>query len=374
MKKCVPGYSGLLALAVVTCAVLAGALLLPAPGDGPASTGHRQAAVGSPTPADNLGHAHDRTRTAGPTPTAAVPSPVHQAEPVGRNSPYFYLGWGNPQDPLDIMRTTGTKHFALAFVTSDGSCDPVWDDTRPLNGGPEAQAITRIRAAGGDVMVSFGGWSGRKLGQACGSAEELAGAYQKVIDAYRLRAIDIDIEADEARSADSRANTIDALKIVKEKNPGIKEYVTFSAEPDGPDENGLALINRAASVGVEIDGWVAMTFDFGAHRGSMAAVTTTCADGVARAVRDAYGYDRATAYAHTGISSMNGITDTSETVTLADYRTIVGYASAHHLARLSFWAVNRDRACPPDNHDGDACSGIGQEAYVYGRALARYHG
>src|SRR3954471_19388648 len=99
-------------------------------------------------------------------------------------APYLYLGWGNPQKPTDVMAATGVKWFTLAFILSDGGCNPKWDGSRPLKGGSDESAIKSIRAAGGDIVVSVGGWSGAKLGEKCSSATALAGAYQKVIDAY----------------------------------------------------------------------------------------------------------------------------------------------------------------------------------------------
>src|SRR5215475_14180993 len=129
------------------------------------------------------------------------------------------------------MSATGIKYFTLAFMLSDGTCNPKWDGDRALTGGNDQTQINAIRSAGGDVVVSFGGYSGNKLGEHCSSASALAGAYQKVIDAYHLKAIDIDIEATEAGTASVRQRVIDALKIIKTNNPGIKEYVTFGTTP-----------------------------------------------------------------------------------------------------------------------------------------------
>lgn len=80
-------------------------------------------------------------------------------------APYEYLGWGNPQKPTDVMAATGVKWFTLAFILSDGGCNPAWDGSRPLKGGSDESAIKSIRAAGGDIVVSVGGWSGAKLGE-----------------------------------------------------------------------------------------------------------------------------------------------------------------------------------------------------------------
>jgi len=297
------------------------------------------------------------------------------ADPVGLNAPYEYLGWGNPQKPTDVMAATGVKQFTLAFMLSDGGCNPKWDGTRALTGGSDQAAINSIRAAGGDVVVSFGGWSGAKLGEKCSSASALAGAYQKVINAYKLKAIDIDIENTEVASATVRQRVISALKTVKNNNPGIKEYVTFGTTTSGPDSAGIDLIKKGAAAGLALDGWTIMPFDFGGHSGSMGAVSTTAADGLKKAVASAYGYDSATAYRHIGISSMNGATDESdEKVSTADFTTIYNYATTHHLARFTFWAVNRDRSCPSGTPAGDSCSGISQSPYAFTKIIAKYHG
>ncbi|MEV4556908.1 chitinase [Kitasatospora sp. NPDC049285] len=328
---------------------------------------------------------HARTRsllalaaTAALTAGAFALAPAGQAaspDPVGLNAPYEYLGWGSPQNPVQVMQATGATQFTLAFMLSDGGCNPKWDGSRALTGGSDQRTINAIRNAGGDVVVSFGGWSGNKLGEKCSSASALAGAYQKVIDAYKLKAIDIDIENTEVASSTARQREISALKTIKANNPGIKVYVTLGTTTTGPDSDGLDLIKRGATTGAAVDGWTIMPFDFGGHSGSMGSVSTKAADGLKNAVASAYGYDSATAYRHIGISSMNGKTDESdETVTTTDFTTMLNYAKSHHLARFTFWSVNRDRACPSGTSAGDSCSGISQSAYAFTKIVASYHG
>ncbi|MCX4793709.1 chitinase [Streptomyces sp. NBC_01242] len=289
-------------------------------------------------------------------------------------APYEYLGWGNPQKPADVMAATGVKWFTLAFVLSDGTCNPKWDGDRVLTGGPDQAAIDSIRAAGGDIVVSAGGWSGDKLGEECADASALAGAYQKVINAYHLKALDIDIEDTEFSQATVRQRVVDALKIVKTKNPGIVTYVTMGTTPSGPEANGKDLIKRGAAAGLDNDGWVIMPFDFGGHTGTMGAATVSALDGLKATVKSAYGYSDDAAYRHIGVSSMNGKTDESdEAVTTTDFRTILGYARQHHIARYAFWSVNRDRACGSGG-DPDACSGVSQSPYDFTKIVVQYQG
>jgi hypothetical protein len=289
-------------------------------------------------------------------------------------APYEYFGWGSPQDPVAVMNATGIKWFTLAFILSDGTCNPAWDGSRPLTGGNDQTQINRIRANGGDVMVSIGGWSGNKLGEFCSSASALAGAYQKVINAYSLKAIDIDIENTEWGSATVRQRVIDALKIIKQNNSSVKTVITFGTTPTGPDSTGVDMITRGANSGLANDIWAIMPFDFGGHSGSMGSATVSAVEGLKSVVKSKYGYSESVTYAHIGLSSMNGKTDeTDETVTLADFNTILSYAQQHSIARFAFWSINRDRACG-SGLDADSCSGISQQPYDFTKVVAQYHG
>ncbi|GAA3359341.1 chitinase [Streptomyces antimycoticus] len=312
------------------------------------------------------GAATAATAQAAPQHTAAAPS--------GLNGPYLYLGWGSPPKATDVMSATGTTQFTMAFMLSDGGCNPKWDGSRALTGGNDQSTINSIRSAGGDVTVSFGGWSGNKLGEKCSSASALAGAYQKVIDAYQLKSIDIDIEASEFENATVRQRVVDALKTVKQKNSGIKVYVTFGTTTTGPDANGKDLVKRGASAGLDVDGWAVMPFDFGQGSIDMAGATKSAVDGLKNTVASAYGLSSDAAYRKVGFSSMNGKTDVAgETISLNNFKDMVSYAKSHHLARVSFWSLNRDRKCGSGT-DGDACSGIDQGTYDFTKVLAGYNG
>jgi hypothetical protein len=284
-------------------------------------------------------------------------------------APYLYNGWGSPPSPTTITNATGVKWFTLAFLLSNGYCNPQWDGNRPLTGGVDQQTVNTVRANGGDIIPSFGGYSGNKLESSCSSAGELAAAYQKVINAYGLKAIDIDIEADAYSNATVQQRTVDALKSVRAANPGLKVYITIGTGQSGPD---TSLINRAASSGLSVDAWVIMPFDFGGAGQNMGNLTVQAAEGLKNALKNAYGYSDDQAYRTMGISSMNGITDQNETVTVNDFRTILAYAQQHHLARLTFWSANRDRPCT--GGPADSCSGVSQSDWDYTRVFSAYTG
>ncbi|HWD03155.1 MAG TPA: chitinase [Amycolatopsis sp.] len=295
------------------------------------------------------------------TPTAlAAPDPVTA-------SPYLYQ-WGGQTDPTAAMDATGVTAFTLAFMLSDGGCNPKWDGNRDLTGS-DTDLIKKIRAAGGDVIPSFGGWSGTKLGPNCGSPEDLAGAYQKVIDAYQLKAIDLDIEnTDEFENATVQDRILNAVKITKQKNPGLRVVITMGTSPQGPTEWGSRLIKQAKALGADIDVWSVMPFDF-SNGGDMAAMTKSAVDGLKDQLKAAFGWSDDEAYRHSGLSSMNGNTDNAgETVTVDDFTSIRDYATSHHLGRFTFWATNRDCG------GGGTCSGIDQEKYAFTKIVAGYQG
>ena len=298
-----------------------------------------------------------------------------QAQPVELAAPYEYLGWGNPQAPASVLATTGVKDLTLAFMLSHGACDPRWDGKRALLGGSDQAAIESIRAAGGDVDVSFGGWSGRKLGSACKTPQSLAAAYQKVIDAYSLRAIDIDIEHGEFTNKKTRLRVVAALAAVQQANPGLEISITFASAQNGPEADGQSLIADAAAIGFQPSVWTIMPFDFGAPVANMGQTSIAAAEGLAHELAARYGLSSAAAYEHVGISSMNGHTDeTDETVSAADFQTMLGFASEQHLGRLTFWSVNRDRQCATGGKDEDSCSGIAQQPFQFSDLVAQFHG
>jgi hypothetical protein len=288
-------------------------------------------------------------------------------------APYLYEGWGDPPSPTTVMSATGIKWFTMAFVLDSGGCTPAWDGSRPLTGGADQSAINAIRSAGGDIVPSFGGWQGSKLGANCSSASALAGALQKVIDAYGLKAIDMDIEnSDEFENEAVQAKILTALKTVKANNPGLKTIVTFGTSTTGPTYYGNRLIEQAQSLNAGIDVFTIMPFDFGGGS-DMYGNTVNAAEGLKAKLKSTFGWDDATAYSHIGISGMNGLSDQQETTTPAIWTQIRDWANSHHIARLAFWSVNRDRPCAGGGVVSN-CSGISQDNWQFTSITAGFTG
>lgn len=288
-------------------------------------------------------------------------------------APYLYLGWGDPPSATSVMSATGIKWYTMAFILSSGGCTPAWDGSRPLTGGNDQSVINSIRSAGGDIVPSIGGWSGNKLGPNCSTPEALAGAYQKVIDAYGLKAIDVDIEnTDEFENATVQDRILNALKIVKANNPGLRTILTFGTSTTGPTYWGNRLIEQAKALNANIDVFTIMPFDFGGGS-DMYGNTVNAAEGLKTKLKSTFGWDDATAYAHLGISGMNGLSDQQELTSTAIWTQIRDWANSRHIARLAFWSVNRDRPCPGGGVTSN-CSGIGQNNWQFTSITAGFTG
>ena len=286
-------------------------------------------------------------------------------------APYLYPGWGNPPAPATVVQATGIKAFTIAFVLASNGCNPAWDGSSGLTGGAHASTIAAIRAAGADVVPSIGGWSGNKLGPNCSTAEALAGAYQKVIDTFQLKAIDIDIEnTDEFENYVVADRIVDALKIIKQRNPNVKTILTFGTTTTGPNAHGIRLIQQAKAKNANIDIFTQMPFDFSGHA-DMYAATVGATEGLKNQLKSVFGWTDAQAYAKIGISGMNGLSDQQEVTSVETWTRIRDYAKSKNLARFAFWAVNRDRGCAGGGVVSN-CSGIAQADWAFTKVSAGF--
>ncbi|MFJ2034197.1 cellulose binding domain-containing protein [Streptosporangium sp. NPDC087985] len=285
-------------------------------------------------------------------------------------APYLYMGWGNPPSPSTVMSATGVKSFTMAFILSSGGCTPAWDGNRPLTGGADAQAISQIKAAGGSVQVSFGGWQGNKLGPNCSTPAAFAGAVQQVINAVGPAVVDFDIEnTDEFENYTVQDRILNGLKTVKQNNPNVKIAVTFGTTTTGPNFHGVRLINQAKALNVPIDNYTIMPFDFGSS--NIYNDTVNASEGLKNALKSANGWTDAQAYARMGISGMNGLSDQQELTSPATWTQITNWAKSKGLTRLAYWSVNRDRPCPGGGVVSN-CSGIAQTDWEFTKITAGF--
>jgi chitinase len=295
------------------------------------------------------------------------------------SAPYLMPFDNSPPDAVAVMNATGQKAFQLAFILAPngGGCSPTWDGTRAVSSDTEAgDLIGRIRANGGDVSVSIGGYGGTKLGQTCGTPEATAAAYQQVITKYALKAIDFDLEMPEYENTAAIHNEIGAAKILQANNPGLYLSITTASSTAGEGTGwfGKQMLIEAKNAGLTPDNFSIMPFDGGFEAGASAQIAAL--EGMHGTLMKIFGWDSGTAYSRLGVSLMNGRSDTGEYFRQADFESVLDYAISHKLARMTNWSVNRDRQCADPNQSTTSgiCSSVQQNLYDFTKFSARFAG
>ena len=85
-----------------------------------------------------------------------------------------------------------------------------------------AGQIADLRKAGGDVIIAFGGQAGQELGVTCSDVASLQAAYQAVVDKYKVKQIDLDVEGDAIENQASNDRRSQALTRLVAANPGCE--------------------------------------------------------------------------------------------------------------------------------------------------------
>ncbi|WP_083976064.1 chitinase [Kitasatospora azatica] len=290
------------------------------------------------------------------------------------SAPYLMPEDNSPPDAGAVMDATGQKAFQLAFILDGGSCSPAWGGTSSIDTDTTMpNVISQIRAKGGDVSVSVGGYGGTKLGQTCGTPEATAAGYQKVITKYALKAIDFDLEEPEYENTAAIHNEIGAAKILQADNPGLYVSITTAGTTAGTGWFGTQMLNEAKSQGFTPNNFSIMPFDGGFNGAASQTAALTQFNTI---LQNTFGWSAATAYAHEGISMMNGRTDAAEYFTQADFQTVLDFATAHGLARYTFWSVNRDRQCSGSVDPGlsGSCSSVVQNPWDFTKYTVKFAG
>ncbi|MGW6720911.1 glycoside hydrolase family 18 protein [Streptomyces sp. NPDC054995] len=315
--------------------------------------------------------------TSPPTPTpTATGRPGGGGETGARFAPFVDTSLNPAYDLLDTAAKTGVKEFHLAFITSGGGCAPLWGGVTGLGDDQVASQIGALREQGGDVRVSFGGAAGAELALNCSSADDLAAAYGKVVDAYDLTKVDFDIEG--AALPDAAANTrrSQAIAQLQKKYPDLDVAFTLPVMPEGLTQPGVDLLADAEKNGVRVDAVNIMAMDYGpAYSDDMGAYAIQAATATQAQLKGVLGLSEAAAWQAVAVTPMIGVNDVvTEIFTVEDAGQLVEFAEEKGIGRLAMWSGTRDKACPggPKPEADATCSSIDQEPLAFTKAFAAY--
>ncbi|MEU5630122.1 cellulose binding domain-containing protein [Streptomyces rishiriensis] len=342
---------------------------------------------GRPTASTAPSTAPTASPTSAPTSTAAPTAPVPPfpgasggpgaGTPASAGfAPYVDTSLYPAFDLLANMSATGVKDYNLAFVTDGGGCTPKWGGVSDLASDGVAAQIGALRAKGGDVRVSFGGASGSELATTCSSADALAAAYGKAVDAYRLTKVDFDVEG--GALADAAANTrrAQAIARLQRQHPGLDVSFTLPVMPEGLTQAGVSLLADAKADNVSIATVNIMAMDYGpAYSGDMGAYAEQAATATQAQVKSVLGLSDSAAWHTVAVTPMIGVNDvSSEVFKVEDAAQLVAFAKSKGLGWLSMWSATRDKQCAGGaKGSADAtCSSILQAPSAFSKAFAAF--
>jgi len=300
-------------------------------------------------------------------------------------APYVDMGLTADWQLTTIQQQSGIQVFTLGFVVGNGGCTPTWggvgatvaNDTLP-NGTTILSLVQGVRAAGGDVIISFGGASGTELAQGSTTVSSLQAAYQAVLTKYRVNAstpvrLDFDIEGGATTDLASIDRRNQALVGLKAANPGLVISYTLPVLPTGLVSSGVTILNRVKAAGLNVDVVNVMAMDYGSandNGGQMGLSAQQAASNTHNQVV------AAGLTASIGVTPMIGINDVNtEIFQLSDAQSLLNFANANsYITRLSMWSVARDNgSCAGQGFASPVCSGITQSNWAFSAILKAFH-
>ena len=300
---------------------------------------------------------------------AAISWPAHVF------APYVDTGLSNTT-LTTVASDYGTQFFQLAFVDGAGCA---W--SLPNQSSWQSQ-ISALQAEGGDVSISFGGYTvdtdDDDLGAQCSSASAMAAQVESVVTTLNVTHLDFDIESNEQYNSSDLALTAQALAQVRSwasaNGRQLAISYTIPVLPTGFTSTGESILTTALANGFTPNVVNIMTMDYGTSGTEMGTAANQGLDATASQLESIYGISASAAYAMLGNTPMIGQNDSSgEIFTLADASTVESYAAQKDIALLSFWAEGRDNdGCPGTTTAESTCSGVSQSNGAFTEAFQAF--
>lgn len=294
-------------------------------------------------------------------------------------SPYVDVTLAAPFDLQGVAADAGARSVTLASVTAGagGGCTPTWGGATAIGAASVAQPAALLRAAGVRLRVSFGGAAGTELARTCADTARLAQAYANVLDRYRATAADFDLEGatlSDRAALERRARALAALQRRAGHPLAVSVTVPVSGS-EGLSPGALAAVRAMLAAGVRLSvvNLLAMDYGVAVPSGGMGAAATTALHAVHRQlarIASATGGELAR-WSALGVTTMIGVNDSpGETLTLADARTVAGFAAANGLGLVSIWSLARDGPCAGSSTVASStCSGVPASQYAFSRVF-----
>jgi hypothetical protein len=310
-----------------------------------------------------------------------TPLPAHVYAP-------YYETYLAPNTPglTATAQASGARYFSLAFLqaTSKGSCSIDWNSnaSQPLN--YYNSDIASLRALGGDVIPTFGGYSadqgGTEIADSCTNVSQIAADYESVITTLGVTRLDMDVEAKSLNNTAGidRRNKAIALTEQWAAANGIPLQIqyTLPVEQYGLDANGEAVLQNAVADGATVTSVNIMVFDYyiaGEGVVQMGTAAENAATNTHTQLESIFpNLTSAQLWNMEGMTMLPGIDDypkKTEVTYEPDATTMLNFAQANNMNFLSIWAIQRDNGGCPGTRDSNTCSGITQNTWDFSHIL-----
>ena len=317
---------------------------------------------------------------------------AYTALPAHVYAPYYetYLAPNTPSI-TSTAQASGAKYFTLAFLQTPkrGSCALDW------NGSPNQPLsyydsdIATLRAAGGDVIPSFGGYSAdqgaTEIADSCKNVQQIATDYEQVIMTLGVTRLDMDVEARSLNDTAgiTRRNQAIAMTEAWAAGKGIPLQIqyTLPVEQYGLDPNGEAVLQNAVTNGATVNSVNIMVFDYyiaGEGTVEMGTAAENAATNTHAQLADIFpALTSDQLWNIEGVTMLPGIDDYPKKTEITyepDATTILNFAQSNNMNFLSVWAIQRDNGSCPGTRDSNTCSGITQNTWDFSHLLNPFTG
>ena len=263
-------------------------------------------------------------------------------------APYFetwnYGGSFSPKTLMEAKTNGGVTAATMAFGIASNGCNLGGGLEAVLSGAPKAD-VASFRAAGGTVILSFGGADGTYLEAACSDDGEY-NIINNLITSTGSHAIDFDVEGNQAGNGalDTRRNNV--VKRLQTAYPDLYVSFTLQADVNGLDSNGKRMLTSAKNAGINVAIANMMTMDYGDGNNSqtMGAKAISAANAEFNQLKAIFTTKTdAQIWAMEGNTPMIGVNDDqTENFHQSDASSLTAFAQQKGIGLISYWAIQRD--------------------------------
>ncbi|MFJ2029806.1 hypothetical protein [Streptosporangium sp. NPDC087985] len=273
------------------------------------------------------------------TRTAAAQRPEPVLPPPVTVRPSGFVPFVDPgHDPhFNLPRAARENHvrwFTLGHLTAgQNGCTPVWAGRREQDDSPIPSGLGRLRAAGGDAGLAFGGRAGSELAVACADVGHLTAAYRQAVGAFGVTYIDFEVrEPDDDGTVLRRAGAITALqREAAAKGRPLTVSFTLPVTGAGLTLRDQAMLRSTREAGVEIAAVnllapIRRTLTGRADLHAVAVAVRAAQPQIARSLGEAASWHRI---------ALTPVLSGPQDLTAADARKLTAFTTRNGLAWLS---------------------------------------